>query len=238
MLHLSLFDILNLHFGTLSVLFIASPLTEVSKLAGLWLVYKLFKQNFTEPVDGVIYMGAVAIGFSTVESMLYGLLFEPSGSFIIYRVVISTLLHIAFSSYIGFAFYIHKQIKTNFAVLLGTLFVLSFLLGIFSAINIAFEFNLEIFFLFNELSGFFLLALFTAHISLTKCLLGISSLDVRFSIANYKKTGDIEFAHCCSCRKSVKNDELKHKRVKITTCPTCNSVLIDILKAKKFFSHY
>lgn len=72
---------------------------EFFKLAAVYLAVAR-SEEFSEPMDGIIYAIAVAIGFSVVENVLYisafGLVVAPL------RGTIATLAHIAFSGLAGF----------------------------------------------------------------------------------------------------------------------------------------
>jgi RsiW-degrading membrane proteinase PrsW (M82 family) len=72
---------------------------EFFKLVAVYLAVAR-SQHFSEPMDGIIYAIATAIGFSVVENLLYisafGLMVAPL------RGTVATLAHIAFSGLAGF----------------------------------------------------------------------------------------------------------------------------------------
>jgi RsiW-degrading membrane proteinase PrsW (M82 family) len=72
---------------------------ELFKLVAVYLAVGR-SEEFSEPMDGIIYAIAVAVGFSVVENILYisafGLVVAPL------RGTIATLAHIAFSGLAGF----------------------------------------------------------------------------------------------------------------------------------------
>jgi len=72
---------------------------EACKLLPMLLVYR--RREFDEPMDGIVYMVAVALGFATVENVLYAL---HSGEAVIWvRAFTSTLAHLGFSGLLGYA---------------------------------------------------------------------------------------------------------------------------------------
>jgi RsiW-degrading membrane proteinase PrsW (M82 family) len=72
---------------------------EACKLLPVWwLAYR--HREFDEPMDGIVYAVAAALGFATVENALYALLLGPH--VVLVRAFTSTLAHVAFSGLVGF----------------------------------------------------------------------------------------------------------------------------------------
>jgi RsiW-degrading membrane proteinase PrsW (M82 family) len=63
--------------------------------------------EFNEPMDGIVYAVAVALGFATVENALYATVY--GGDVLVYRAFTSTLAHVAFTGLWGFAFGLHRR---------------------------------------------------------------------------------------------------------------------------------
>ncbi|MEW6111451.1 MAG: PrsW family glutamic-type intramembrane protease [Thermodesulfobacteriota bacterium] len=85
-------------FG-LSFLLIA-PIEEGLKLLAVWVgIYR--SADFREPIDGIVYSAAAAIGFATVENTVNMLLFGPG--VIVERLVFATPAHVMFSSMWGYS---------------------------------------------------------------------------------------------------------------------------------------
>ncbi|MEC9488568.1 MAG: PrsW family intramembrane metalloprotease [Halanaerobium sp.] len=57
-------------------------------------------EEFDEPVDGIIYAIAAALGFAVLENLMYGILFGREVGLI--RGVITTLAHASFSGFFGY----------------------------------------------------------------------------------------------------------------------------------------
>jgi protease PrsW len=88
-----------LRSGTMSFLLIA-PLEELSKLAAVWLaVYR--RPDFREPLDGIIYSGTAAMGFASVENIVYLVYLGPG--IIVSRALFATPAHVMFSSMWGYS---------------------------------------------------------------------------------------------------------------------------------------
>jgi len=64
----------------------------------LWFASR--SSEFDEPMDGIVYAVAAALGFATVENVLYALRLGPS--VLVFRAFTSTLAHVAFSGLIGY----------------------------------------------------------------------------------------------------------------------------------------
>ncbi len=101
---------------------------ELCKL--LAVILSAFRTSeFNEPMDGIIYAAAAAIGFSVVENVLYitsfGLAIAPL------RATVSTLAHIAFSGLGGYFLGLAKMAPKPWAAALLSLIVAAFLHGAF-----------------------------------------------------------------------------------------------------------
>ena len=72
---------------------------EVGKLLPVWwLAY--YHKEFNEPMDGIVYAVAAALGFATVENALYAFYLGPQ--LLVARAFTSTLAHVAFSGMVGY----------------------------------------------------------------------------------------------------------------------------------------
>lgn len=57
--------------------------------------------EFDEPMDGIVYAVAAALGFATIENTLYGVYF--GAELLVFRVFTSTLVHVGCSGLVGYA---------------------------------------------------------------------------------------------------------------------------------------
>lgn len=74
---------------------------EGAKFAIVW-IFAYRHREFDEPMDGIVYGTAVALGFATVENVLYALWFNES--ILVQRAFTATLAHVGFTGIIGFHF--------------------------------------------------------------------------------------------------------------------------------------
>jgi RsiW-degrading membrane proteinase PrsW (M82 family) len=76
------------------------PIEEVSKFGVVALtIYRT--REFDEPLDGVVYASAAALGFASLENVLY--MYQYGHSVIYVRAIMSTLGHVFFAAFWGYA---------------------------------------------------------------------------------------------------------------------------------------
>lgn len=111
------FGIRELH-NTFGALIVIGPVEELSKFLGFLACYFIIKKQLNEPVDGIIYMACVALGFSLIENFFYATGGINNGHLIFVRLLISTPMHISFSIFMGLTYYIYLQNKKAFLLIL------------------------------------------------------------------------------------------------------------------------
>jgi hypothetical protein len=80
--------------------FLISPIEEAAKLSAVWFgIYR--REDFRRPVHGITYAVTAALGFATVENVVYLFQLSPSGLFS--RLVYATPAHVLFSSMWGYS---------------------------------------------------------------------------------------------------------------------------------------
>jgi len=73
---------------------------ELGKFLPFWF-FAYRHREFDEPMDGIVYAVAVALGFAMVENALYAS--YAGGTVLVYRTFTSTLAHVGFSGLVGYA---------------------------------------------------------------------------------------------------------------------------------------
>ena len=95
--------------GALLFLFgFAAPMREASKVAAMWPAFR--SKHFDEPVDGLVYASAAALGFACIENALM-LRAHPLGWIWIARAAVALPAHVFFASMWGYALGRVKTIK-------------------------------------------------------------------------------------------------------------------------------
>lgn len=137
---------------TLLVVILWALIEELAKFFIFWLLAERSRYD-DEPIDPVIYMIAVALGFAAIENVFYVL--DPASRETIFsmlslgnsRFIGSTLLHVLSSatlgSFIGFSFYktkIHQKTHTLIGIFFATLIHAIFNIGLTQGENFIFSF--------------------------------------------------------------------------------------------------
>ena len=96
--------------NTWGALVAIGPVEEFSKLAALATAYPIIRRQLNEPVDGLLYMACVALGYSLIENYHYAMEMTFTGGRLLFaRLLICTPSHINFSAFMGLAFYFVLQ---------------------------------------------------------------------------------------------------------------------------------
>ena len=136
--------------NTWGALLIIGPVEEFAKLSALFLSYWIFRKQLNEPVDGLLYMTCVALGFSLIENHQYAMQPQVGAPWILLsRLLISTPAHINFSVFMGLAFYLFVQNKRAWYLLIPAFVYASLAHGVYDMII----FNGYFFFLLAAVMG-------------------------------------------------------------------------------------
>jgi len=122
-LSLSIYSLLHsLGVGELKnisgALFVIAPVEELSKLLGFFVCYPMIRKHLNEPVDGILYIACVALGFSLVENILYIASSTALLEVAFTRIFISTPVHISFSALMGLAIFCITRYQMRWRILL------------------------------------------------------------------------------------------------------------------------
>ena len=104
--------------NTWGALLVIGPVEEISKLAALFSCYFFIRKQLNEPVDGLLYMACVALGFSLIENYYYAVSTSQGTTALFFsRLLICTPAHINFSAFMGLAFYLFVKNHRTFPLL-------------------------------------------------------------------------------------------------------------------------
>ena len=120
--------------NSLGALFIIGPVEEFAKLFALFAGFFIIKKEMNEPIDGIIYISCVALGFSLIENYTYAIAYQNMNYLILTRLLITTPAHIMFSAVMGIAFYYYKKININYLFVLLAFLYASLLHGVYDLI--------------------------------------------------------------------------------------------------------
>jgi protease PrsW len=76
------------------------PIEEFFKLVAVWIgIYR--SRDFREPIDGIVYAATAALGFASLENIMYMGLFGPD--IVVRRALFATPAHVMFASMWGYS---------------------------------------------------------------------------------------------------------------------------------------
>lgn len=203
---------------------------EFSKLIALIVIFPIIRKEFNEIVDGIIYITAVALGFSIIENILYSFGSEEPYVLLFKRSVFSVLGHISFSGYMGIAFFIHKRIKNNFTGIIISVAISALAHGFYDGV------------LFTKALNSIFMLVFIALLVLQFRFLRISLCfspfrkDLSFEI--FKPSNRSSRIYCCNCRKEQISRIYEFNDISAELCSLCNNILFDDKNTKKLYRFF
>ena len=216
---------------SLGALLVIGPVEEFAKFMALLTSYFIYRSEFDEPVDGIIYMSCVALGFSLIENFFYAM--RPDSEYLLLlRLFISTPMHICFSAFMGLSFYLWR--RNNRAT---GLLAISFILASLSHGT----YNLIIF------NGYALIALIVVIgviLSWTMDLLSYATalsphrVPLKVFIAAYQKPETKQGIECLTCGSVNSKLTYEQDNVIIQKCDGCDQYVTTRKSLYKIFQHY
>ena len=89
-----------------SMFFVVGPVEETLKFLAVR-IYAYRSLYFDEPMDGMVYAAAASLGFASLENLYY--IYEYGPEVMVGRSILSTLGHVVFGSFWGYALGIQAQ---------------------------------------------------------------------------------------------------------------------------------
>jgi RsiW-degrading membrane proteinase PrsW (M82 family)/Zn-finger nucleic acid-binding protein len=227
---LFLYRFVHVEYNFLDAIIKIGLIEELSKLLALMLLVQFIKKDFNEIVDGIIYITAVALGFSVIENILYAFSSETPFLLLFQRSFFSTLGHISFSGYLGIAYYIHVRVHRNYLGILLALILASVAHGFYDGVI----FHPELGFLFK----FVFAGLVILQLIMLRMTLGFSKFRKVFSADIFTQTDNKAFLYCPQCDKSIKTNELSFWKIKAGECETCKDIVMNEGNIKKTLRYF
>ncbi len=188
--------------NTLGALLIVGPVEEFAKIYTLYRLLPIFEKELNEPIDGIIYMSCVALGFSLFENFMYALQFH-SNILLFIRLLFATPMHLCFSAFMGLSLYLWTRNKENKNFLIISFMFASIAHGTYDLI------------LFNGLGFIILVIVMYLVYSFTMDILGYASalspfhLTLENFVNSYQNPTLEKGLECIYC--GSKNDKLSYK---------------------------
>ncbi len=192
---------------------------ELGKLAALFLCWPIIRNEMNEPTDGLIYMACVALGFSLIENYFYAQANASVTFLIAIRLIICTPMHIAFSMFMGLAFFWAVRFKGGWVVLAATYLAAS-------VVHALYDIFVSYWFL---LPGLYLI-LKGAYVWMYR-LLGYTAAQSPFRkslsefIHTFGKPEIEEGMECIDCGNMAPKPTYAHGRISIQKCEECGTYL-------------
>ncbi|MCF8218913.1 MAG: PrsW family intramembrane metalloprotease [Bacteroidales bacterium] len=204
-------NFLNTFTGALLVI---GPIEEFAKLAGLLISWPFIRKQVSEINDSIIYIACVALGFSLIENYMYANRMAGEEYLLFMRLFISTPMHIAFSVFMGYAFYRVKFEKKSWKML-GAAFIWSVALhGAFDGFLFMGQPVLVFILVFVSIQQVLSMANFTNYLSPYK---------LKFQdIASQYTLDQVVQKPCPYCQTTTANDVIKFKNIRLFFCHQCN----------------
>ncbi|NNJ71483.1 MAG: PrsW family intramembrane metalloprotease [Kiritimatiellales bacterium] len=205
---------------------------ELGKLAALFLCWPLIRNEMNEPTDGPIYIACVALGFSLIENYFYAQAHTSVTFLIAIRLIICTPMHIAFSMFMGLAFFWATRFKGGWGVLAAAYLAAS-------VVHALYDIFVSYWFL---LPGLYLI-LKGAYRWMYR-LLGYTAAQSPFrkSLAACIHAGgtpEIEAGfECVDCGNTAPKPTYAHGRIRIQQCEACGTCLCDIKTLHQIVHQY
>lgn len=219
---------------------------ELAKLAALFLCWPIIRKEMDEPTDGLIYMACVALGFSLIENYFYALAHPHFNLLIGIRLLICTPMHIAFSLFMGLAFFWAMRYRGGWSVLFAAYMVASIYHAAYDIIVSAPAYVITtygILLSYVALPLGILLILRTAYAGMYR-LLGYTTAHSPFrqTLAEFIHTCPARVTEpdirCIECASTEPKATYTRGRIRIQRCGTCGTYLCSTRSLRHLVHHY
>ena len=214
-----------------SAFLIIGPVEELAKLGAFWLSYFIFRQELNEPIDGMIYMACVALGFSLLENYQYATL-PDSGHLIVIRLLICTPMHLIFSVVMGLAAYLGLHEHNVKGLMFNSIIYAIIMHGLYDSVA------------FQDISMVPLFIFLGISYAWTKRLLryvnAISPLKASLSdfIESYQKPGTASGIKCPNCGNLDDKKTYKLGKITLYRCGNCGKCICSRISMHYIFQHF
>ena len=213
---------------------VIGPIEELAKLFTLLVLYRFIHKEMDEPVDGMIYIACIALGFSLIENYFYATRIPDSSQLIFWRLFVSTPIHISVSILMGLGFYVWVQRGHRYGLLLAAFIYASFINGLFDAAI----------YMQNDWSEVAVIA-----VTVVSLYVGIAAVNFGTAISPFRPTlrqylesasqPDSQAGVVCShCGNEEDKLLFRHRRFKLQKCTGCGKYLLDEAQLDALFSYF
>lgn len=217
--------------NTFGALFIIGPIEEFAKLLALFSAYFIIRKELNEPVDGMIYMSCVALGFSLIENFFYAI--KPnSGHLLFLRLFIATPMHICFSAFMGLSFYIWLKNKRTTSLLFLSFVLASVSHGVYDLV------------IFNGLALLVLIIVVRVIFSWTMDLLSYATaqsphrISLREFVDLFSYPTEQDGIECLNCGSTNQKITYSMDKIIVQKCDSCEYYVTTKKSLFYIFKHF
>jgi RsiW-degrading membrane proteinase PrsW (M82 family) len=213
--------------------FVIGPAEELAKVLAFFFSFFIFRKELNEPIDGIIYMSCVALGFSLIENYMYANRAAGQEYLLFLRIVTATPMHISFSAPCGLAFYLIEKHKKPPTVMAFALIYASFMHGLYDYL------------IFAGLAGVILIVIMYFYYRQLRILLNYAVLKSPFRktlagfINNYSMPKKKKGITCEFCGSINDKETYRFGKCLFQKCDICKHYVIkkrDLFQLFKFFA--
>lgn len=200
------------------------PVEELAKLIPFIVFEKLFRNKVDEPIDGVIYIASIALGFALIENHFYAL---KDTSLIFIRSGLTSPMHISFSAIMGFTYVYNKNTSRSYQRMFKAFLIAAFLHGAYDAMVFA---------------GFFSYWVFFCIIFFGMRIVNYSLWNSPFRqklVAQAVEAKNIENDFCITCSINTDQKKIRIEKMSLGLCETCGMVALkekELYKVMNYFA--
>ncbi|MBN1952695.1 MAG: PrsW family intramembrane metalloprotease [Bacteroidales bacterium] len=206
------------------------PIEEFSKLLALIILHKFIKKEFDEIVDGLVYIAAIALGFSIIENIFYATAADNPPAVLVQRSIYSVLGHISFSGYLGLAYFIHVRVRKNIFGIILAVILASLAHGLYDGVIF-----------YEPLNAFFqatFIGILILQFILIKVVLGFSSFRKDLSADLFMESERIVAIRCAMCGSSIREKEIRFWHIHGARCKSCDSLVFHGKNVNSLFNYF
>jgi RsiW-degrading membrane proteinase PrsW (M82 family) len=198
---------------------IIGPIEEFSKLLGFLILLPLLERELDEPVDYIIYIACVALGFSLIENFFYATKSADQFYLLFVRLLVSTPTHIGMSAVLGIAVFLFRKTSCQVYTVLGALVYAIILHGTFD------------FLIFAKTAAVFLLLLALYYWKELKDFFAFLTavnrkIDFKDYIASLSPTGGKKSIKCMHCGDKSDKDTYRIGAARLYKCHKCSKYVV------------
>lgn len=224
---LGLRDLRN-SFGALLVV---GPVEEFAKLFAMASAYFIYSKELDEPVDGMIYMACVALGFSLIENFFYAL--RPNAGHLLFvRILICTPMHICFSAFMGLALYMWLKNKRAFGLLVISFVLASVSHGVYDLIVFS---GMALFVLYLVVRTLYRWTMDLLSYAVAQSPLRVSLTDF---VRQYPNPVEQEGLECLYCNSRNPKLTFSMGRFRLQKCDNCEHYVVTKKGLVNIFHHF